>query len=128
MYLSKQKYLKYMLFIFWSFSCKNNKKNVLLEDILTKIDMFVLKILSSGFCVLLKMTKITNSTRYVVLHSNYLRHLCFTRIFLNIYLGRSILKNAKIFLHMSGAGGTLEKIKTPAKIFCHFWISSIYLH
>lgn len=46
-------------FHFLKFQLQKQQKNVLLEDILTKIDMFVLKILSSGFCVLLKMTKIT---------------------------------------------------------------------
>ena len=54
-------FIKTKIFEIYAFHFQPQKqqKNVLLEDILTKIDMFVLKILSSGFCVLLKMTKIT---------------------------------------------------------------------
>ena len=55
----KTKIFEIYAFHFLKFQLQKQQKNVLLEDILTKIDMFVLKILSSGFCVLLKMTKIT---------------------------------------------------------------------
>ena len=55
----KTKIFEIYTFHFLKFQLQKQQKNVLLEDILTKIDMFVLKILSSGFCVLLKMTKIT---------------------------------------------------------------------